>query len=151
MKVSEAESLVGLSREQKARKRRQSVWREIDKSCVIGDRRFLVSVKSGPNCINDTQVQAMTDAITTNHAEWLEQTKRTYPNVRKLDIIVGLTYGTERTTNNKENQILIKLLGSGFAEEDRRKTPGVLVAKRGRARREPARCANCAAGIWQSA
>ncbi|MFA6561497.1 MAG: PmeII family type II restriction endonuclease [Verrucomicrobiia bacterium] len=134
-KVSEAQSLVGLSREQKARKRRQSVWREIDKSCVIGNRRYLVSVKSGPNCINDTQVQAMTDAISVNHAEWLVQTKQTYPGVNSLDIIVGLTYGTERTTNNKENQILIKLLGAGFAEEDRSSLPGVLVAKKGRATR----------------
>ncbi|MBI2928163.1 MAG: hypothetical protein HYY24_21040 [Verrucomicrobia bacterium] len=134
-KVSEAQSLVGLSREQKAKKRRQSVWREIDKSCVIGTRRYLVSVKSDPNCINDTQVQAMTDAISTNHSEWLEQTKQTYPQVNRIDIVVGLTYGTERTTNNKENQILVKLLGVGFSEEDRHKLPGVLVAKKGRATR----------------
>jgi hypothetical protein len=134
-KVSEAQSLVELSREQKAKRRRQSVWREIDKSCVIGKRRYLISVKSGPNCINDTQVQAMTDAISTNHTEWLEQTERTYPQVNSLDIIVGLTYGTERTTNNKENQILAKLLGAGFAEEDRRNLPGVLVARKGRATR----------------
>ncbi len=134
-KVAEAQSLAGLSREQKAQRRRQSVWREIDKSCVIGKRRYLVSVKSGPNCINDTQVQAMTDAINANHGVWLEQTKRTYPEVNNLDIIIGLTYGTERTTNNKENQILAKLLGAGFAEEDRRKLPGVLMSKKGKATR----------------
>jgi len=134
-KVSEAQSLAGLSREEKARKRRQSVWREIDKSCIVGTRRYLVSVKSGPNCINDTQVQAMTDAISTNHVEWLAQSKRTYPQVDSLDIIIGLTYGTERTTNNKENQILIKLLDAGFTEENRRKWPGVLVAKKVRATR----------------
>jgi hypothetical protein len=134
-KVAEAQSLVGLSREQKAKRRRQSVWREIDKSCVVGKRRYLISVKSGPNCINDTQVQAMTDAITTNHAKWLEQSKRTYPQVDGLDIIIGLTYGTERTTNNKENQILAKLMGTGFAEEDRRRFPGVLIARKGRVTR----------------
>lgn len=134
-KIAEAQSLVGLSREQKAKRRRQSVWREVDKSCVIGARRYLVSVKSGPNCINDTQVQAMTDAVSTNHTEWLKQTKRTYPQVTSLDIIVGLTYGTERTTNNKENQILVKLLGAGFVEEDRRNLPGILVARKGRATR----------------
>ncbi|MBF0116975.1 MAG: hypothetical protein HQM04_18275 [Magnetococcales bacterium] len=38
-----------------------------------------------------------------------------------------LTYGTDRTTNNKENQILVKLLEHGFVEEDRIKFPGVLV------------------------
>ncbi|MBI5384277.1 MAG: hypothetical protein HZA90_06275 [Verrucomicrobia bacterium] len=134
-KVAEARSLVGLSREQKAKRRRQSVWREIDKSCVLGKRRYLISVKSGPNCINDTQVQAMTDAISTNHSKWLEQTKRTYPQASSLDIIIGLTYGTDRTTNNKENQILAKLLGAGFSEEDRRNLPGVLIARKGRATR----------------
>lgn len=132
-KISEAQSLRGLSREAKARKRRQSVWREIDKSCVCGDRRYLVSVKSGPNCINDTQVQAMTDAINSNHAEWLAQTRKTYPGVENLDVIIGLTYGTERTTNNKENQILVKLLDAGFVEAGRRRYPGVLVARKHRA------------------
>jgi hypothetical protein len=77
----------------------------------------------------------MTDAIGANHTEWLRQTKQTYPQVNSLDIIVGLTYGTERTTNNKENQILVKLLGAGFSEEDRRRFPGVLVARKGRATR----------------
>ena len=134
-KLTEADALVGLSREEKARRRRKSVWREIDKSCVVGERRYLVSIKSGPNCINDTQVQAMTDAITTNHDTWLEATKRTYPGVNKLDIIIGLTYGTERTTNNKENQILIKLLEGGFVEEGQRTRPGVLVSKSGKATR----------------
>lgn len=130
-KVAEAAALGGLSREEKARKRRQSVWREVDKSCVVGNRRYLVSVKSGPNCINDTQVQAMTDAISANHGVWLDQTKQTYPQVQYLDIVIGLTYGTERTTNNKENQILIKLLEGGFVEENRAESPGVLVTARG--------------------
>ena len=134
-KVAKAEGLVGLTREQKARKRRQSVWREVDKSCVVGDRRYLLSIKSGPNCINDTQVQAMTDAIMGNHAAWLDSTKQTYPAVDKLDVIVGLTYGTERTTNNKENQILVKLLEGGFVEENRCDLPGVLVSKKGKATR----------------
>ncbi len=134
-KVAEAAALVGLTREQKARKRRQSVWREVDKSCIVGDRRYLLLIKSGPNCINDTQVQAMTDAIVENHKAWLQATKVNYPGVDKLDIIVGLTYGTERTTNNKENQILVKLLEGGFAEENRRQRPGVLVAKTGRTTR----------------
>ena len=131
-KLEEAASLIGLSRERKARKRSQSVWREVDKSCIVGHRRYLVSIKSGPNCINDTQVQAMTDAISAHHSDWLGQTRQTYPRVNCLDIIIGLTYGTERTTNNKENQILVKLLESDFIEEDRAASPGVLISKRGR-------------------
>jgi hypothetical protein len=60
----------GLSREEKARQRTNSVWREIDKSCVVGEQRYLISIKSGPNTINDTQVQAMYKAIADNHVQW---------------------------------------------------------------------------------
>ena len=103
------------------------MWREIDKSCVIGERRYLTSIKSGPNCINDTQVQAMTAAIAEHHEKWMHKTKETYPSVRALDVVVGITYGTDRTTNNKENQILVKLFKHGFIEEDRTRKPGVLI------------------------
>jgi hypothetical protein len=126
-KEAEAAGLQGLSRQEKARRRIKSIWREIDKSCVQGRRRFLVSIKSGPNCINDTQVQGMTDAIAQRHAEWLRASQVTYPDVTELDVIIGITYGTDRTTNNKENQILVKLLEHGFTEEDRVNKPGVLI------------------------
>ncbi len=125
-KVAEHEALAGLSRQERARKRTDSVWREIDKSCVVGKRRYLVSIKSGPNCINDTQVDGMKAAIASKHGEWMRQTKQTYPGVTHLDIVVGITYGTDRSTNNKENQILVKLLEHGFVEKDRRNEPGVL-------------------------
>jgi hypothetical protein len=126
-KVAEFAALTGLSREDKAAKRVGSVWREIDKSCVIGKRRYMVSIKSGPNCINDTQVAGMTAAITSHYKMWMAQTKKTHRGVEELDIIVGVTYGTDRTTNNKENQILAKLLDQGFEEEDRTGKPGVLI------------------------
>lgn len=126
-KTAEAGALVGLTREQKARIRTQSVWREIDKSCMIGGRRYLTMIKSGPNCINDSQVQAMTAAIITHNHRWMEQTRITYPSAQELDLVIGITYGTDRTTNNKENQILIKLLEHGFLEEDRTGKPGTLI------------------------
>ena len=126
-KVAEAEQLRGVPREEKARRRVNSVWREIDKSCLVGNRRFLTSIKSGPNCINDTQVQGMTDAIAQRHETWFADTKRNYPSATELDIVIGITYGTDKTTNNKENQILAKLLEHGFTEEDRANKPGVLV------------------------
>ena len=126
-KVAEAAALKRLSRQEKARQRVNSVWREIDKSCVYRDRRYMVSIKSGPNCINDTQVQGMTDAIALRRAEWLRASKERYPQVQGIDVIVGITYGTDRTTNNKENQILVKLLEHGFVEEDRAAKPGVLI------------------------
>lgn len=126
-KLFEFLELNGLNREQRARRRTESVWREIDKSCVVGTRRYMITIKSGPNCINDSQVQAMTRAIMDNHKLWLAQTKATYPNVDSIDVVIGITYGTDRTTNNKENQILIKLLEYGFVEEDRVNAPGVLI------------------------
>lgn len=126
-KRAESGALVGLTREEKAVKRVDSVWREIDKSVVVGNRRYLTSIKSGPNTINDTQVQGMTSAIIDNYKGWVKDTKKNYPNVKEVDVVLGLTYGTDRTTNNKENQILVKLTESGFEEEDRKNKPGILI------------------------
>ena len=69
----------------------------------------------------------MTRAIIDNYPKWVAQTKQHYPGVREIDVVLGLTYGTDRTTNNKENQILVKLFEHGFVEEDRAKKPGVLI------------------------
>ena len=129
-KLAEFAALKGLSREERAKRRTSSVWREIDRSCVIGSRRYMTSIKSGPNTINDTQVQGMTAAIRDNIEAWAYQSKLTYPGVEGLDVVLGLTYGTDRTTNNKENQILVKLLEHGFIEEDRDQKPGVLIDKK---------------------
>jgi len=126
-KRAEFDALIGLSNEEKAQRRVDSVWREIDKSVVIGRRRYMTSIKSGPNTINDTQVQGMTRAIIDNYPTWLRQTQATYPGVQEIDVVLGLTYGTDSTTNNKENQILVKLLQNGFVEEDRAAKPGVLI------------------------
>ncbi|MFL6759459.1 PmeII family type II restriction endonuclease [Sphingomonas sp.] len=126
-KVAEFGALEGLDRETRAQRRIQSVWREIDRSCVVGNRRFLTSIKSGPNTINDTQVAGMTAAIRDNYRAWFQQTHQTYPSVNELDVVLGLTYGTDKTTNNKENQILIKLMDCGFVEEDPVKKPGILI------------------------
>lgn len=126
-KIAESKALMGLTQEVKAQQRVDSVWREIDRSCVIGNRRYMTSIKSGPNCINDTQVKGMTDAIKEQYRRWMDQTTVTYPGVTDLDIVIGVTYGTDRTTNNKENQILVKLLQLGFEEEDRATKPGILI------------------------
>ena len=133
-KLAESATLKGLSNEEKARKRVSSVWREIDKSCVLSGRRYLVSIKSGPNCINDTQVAGMVAAIAIHHQAWLQQTKGSYPQVKGIDVAIGLTYGTDLTTNNKENQILTKLQEHGFREEDRESRPGVLTDASGSVR-----------------
>lgn len=129
-KREESQSLAGLSRQERALARNDSIWRELDKSCVRGKKRFLLTIKSGPACINDTQVEGMKNAIDKNHREWMRKTRQNHPAVSELDIVVGITYGTDSTTNNKENQILVKLLGRGFEEEDRVKKPGVLIDSR---------------------
>lgn len=123
-----------LSKEEKARKRNSSAWREIDKSVIVGKRRYLITIKSGPNCINDTQVTGMVGAIKENWETWLAETKKNYPRVTALDVVIGLTYGTDLTTNNKENQILAKLQDFGFKEENRAKHPGVLINTTGEVR-----------------
>jgi len=126
-KVAELEQLDGLNREEKARHRTFSIWREIDKACVVDNKRYLTTIKSGPNTINDTQVQAMTQAIIDHHEDWVTSSCKRYSNVHEIDIVLGLTYGTPRSTNNKDNQILVKLLGHGFVEEDPVAKPGVLI------------------------
>lgn len=127
-KIAEfAEEKKAKGRAAKAAIRNKSVWREIDKDIIVGKRRYLTSIKSGPNTINDTQVQGMVDAIVAKHSTWWEQTKEKHPDVEGLDIVIGLTYGTERSTNNKDNQILAKLLDLGFEELDQTNQPGVLI------------------------
>ncbi len=125
-KLEEFAALTGLSREARARMRGGSIWREIDRACVGNGVRYLTTIKSGPNTINDTQVNAMKDAIRDNHKVWLEASERNY-GVSQVDIVLGLTYGTPKTTNNKDVQLIAKLLECGFKEEDRASKPGVLV------------------------
>ena len=124
-KDAESALLHGISAEEKSARRVDSVWREIDSSCVRDNRRHLMSIKSGIATINDTQVGGMFTAIRDNHPAWLASSRERY-GVDGIDVVVGLTYGTPWTTNNKENQILNKLLTAGFAEEDRDRSPGVL-------------------------
>lgn len=124
-KLEEFESLRGLSAEEKSAQRVDSVWREIDSACVHGDRRHLMTIKSGTSTINDTQVGGMFTAIRDNHAKWLESSRDRF-KVDGIDVVIGLTYGTDWSTNNKENQILAKLMSAGFEEVDRVQQPGVL-------------------------
>ncbi|MGB3893774.1 MAG: hypothetical protein WA942_05900 [Mycolicibacter sinensis] len=124
-KAEEFATYAGLSAEEKSAKRVDSVWREIDSACVHGDRRHLMTIKSGTATINDTQVSGMYTAIRDNHEKWLNSSRERF-GVEGIDVVIGLTYGTDWATNNKENQILAKLLSSGFVEVDRENQPGVI-------------------------
>lgn len=127
-KVAEAMTMARIQPERRVLERTGSIWREIDQACISADVRYLVSVKSGPRTINDTQVAAMVDAISANWRHWRDSTRRLYPHAKDIELIIGLTYGTDRTTNNKENQILLKLQNHGFKEVDRAGQPGVFVS-----------------------
>jgi hypothetical protein len=124
-KLEEFASYAGLSAEEKSARRVDSVWREIDSAVVHGKRRHLMTIKSGTATINDTQVGGMYTAIKENHGKWLASSRDRF-GVEGVDVAIGLTYGTECTTNNKENQILAKLLSAGFTEVDRENLPGVI-------------------------
>jgi len=126
-KIAEAKQLEGLGLEQKAGIRAESIWREIDASPYINKKRYLVSIKSGPNCINDTQVSDMYKAIETHYNDWYNESIKQYNDLEELNIVIGLTYGTEKTTNNKENQILVKLLNTHF--KDTGDENGTIMAK----------------------
>ena len=115
-KTSEQERINSFSREERARARDVSVWREIDKTYTVENTRYLLTIKSGPHCINDTQVEAMKTAISTHYLEWFRSSVEANPEIEELHIVIGITYGTEKTTNNKENQILVKLLEHNFID-----------------------------------
>ena len=133
-KQDEDRELEGLSDQERAEVRGESsVWQEIDTSCVYGARRYLMSVKSGPNTINDTGKKGIRDAICSNYPLWLEQSQENY-GVEGIDVVLGLTYGTPTTTNAKDRQLIAMLLRCGFREEDRDNKPGVLIDETGRVR-----------------
>lgn len=70
-------------------------------------------------------IGGMYTAIRDNHGKWLASSQERF-GVAGIDVVIGLTYGTDWSTNNKENQILAKLLSSGFVEVDRETQPGVI-------------------------
>ena len=132
-KIEEQSALAGLSAEEKSARRVDSVWREIDAACVHQGRRHLLTIKSGTATINDTQVGGMFNAIRTQHPIWLDSSRERF-GVEGIDVVIGLTYGTDWATNNKENQILAKLLSVGFEELDRENEPGILTNEDGSVR-----------------
>jgi hypothetical protein len=71
--------------------------------------------------------ERIADAILKYHKVWLDKSKETDRTVKGIDVVIGITYGTEKTTSKKEIQILFKLLGEGFEEVP--KKPGMLVDK----------------------
>ena len=54
----------------------------------------------------------MADAISDKYKAWLAQSEAKTPDIEGIDIVIGLTYGTERSTNNKADisQMALKFI-----------------------------------------
>lgn len=102
------------------------VWQDVDKYCVIGDTAYITTVKSGPRTLNEDITDSIKDDIANHSDTWLEGTQKHHSEVEGLNVTIGLTYGTDYSTNNKEMRILLKLVEEGFTEIDRDKKPGVI-------------------------
>ncbi len=61
----------------------------------------LVTLKSGPRCLNDEMSENFADAIISNYANWEEES-----GVRNIDFTYGVLYGTQKLSNKKDWHIL---------------------------------------------
>lgn len=102
------------------------IWQDVDKYCVIGNTAYITTVKSGPRTLNEDITDSIKDDIAGHSETWLEGTQKHHPEVEELNVTIGLTYGTDHSTNNKEMRILLKLVEKGFKEIDRNNKPGII-------------------------
>lgn len=61
----------------------------------------LVTLKSGPRCLNDEMSENFADAIINNHIAWAQEA-----GVQHLDFTYGVLYGTPKLSNKKDWHIL---------------------------------------------
>ncbi|HHG85788.1 MAG TPA: hypothetical protein ENJ82_13655, partial [Bacteroidetes bacterium] len=64
----------------------------------------LVTLKSGPRCLNDEMSENFADAILGNYLEWA-----TEGATDRIDFTYGVLYGTEKISNKKDWHILRKI------------------------------------------
>lgn len=64
----------------------------------------LVTLKSGPKCLNDEMSENFADAILSNAQTWAREA-----DVQELDFTYGVLYGTKRQSNKKDWHILRNL------------------------------------------
>lgn len=64
----------------------------------------LVTLKSGPRCLNDEMSENFADAIVNNYKIWANNAGKT-----KVDFSYGVLYGTEKNSNKKDWHILRKI------------------------------------------
>lgn len=61
----------------------------------------LVTLKSGPRCLNDEMSENFADAVLNNYADWAKEA-----GVDRIDFSYGVLYGTEKLSNKKDWHIL---------------------------------------------
>ncbi|MDQ6959311.1 MAG: PmeII family type II restriction endonuclease [Mariprofundaceae bacterium] len=61
----------------------------------------LVTLKSGPRCLNDEMSENFADAVLNNFEEWAQEA-----GVNRIDFTYGVLYGTEKLSNKKDWHIL---------------------------------------------
>lgn len=64
----------------------------------------LVTLKSGPRCLNDEMSENFADAIINNYLAWADEA-----DVKHIDFTYGVLYGTQRMSNKKDWHILRKI------------------------------------------
>ena len=61
----------------------------------------LVTLKSGPRCLNDEMSENFADAVLNNYQDWARE-----GGVNRIDFTYGVLYGTEKLSNKKDWHIL---------------------------------------------
>ncbi len=76
----------------------------LDGKRLDGDTLRVVTLKSGPRCLNDTMTENFAKSIIDHHGAWAEEA-----HVRKIDFTYGVLYGTPCLSNKKDWHILRKI------------------------------------------
>lgn len=77
----------------------------LDGKCKTGGILKLVTLKSGPRCLNDEMSENFADTIIANARQWADEN-----NVSKIEFTYGVLYGTEKLSNKKDWHILRNLM-----------------------------------------
>ncbi len=73
----------------------------LDGRCLEGNILKLVTLKSGPRCLNDEVSENFADSILTNTPQWVSEV-----GVNQIDFTYGVLYETEKQSNKKDWHIL---------------------------------------------
>jgi hypothetical protein len=82
----------------------------IDGKTTNGNVVKLVTLKSGPRCLNDEMSENFADAILSHYQAWASQA-----NVQNVDFTYGVLYGTRKQSNKKDWHILRNLRDKNHA------------------------------------